>query len=260
MDLNFQKTSIDELKQLAESDRHSILIEGPVGCGKSYLSRQYAKMLNIFDIVFIQPNVTSIREALEKSSDLSSPTVFCIENLDIGVVAASYTLLKFLEEPTSNVYIVVTCRNRYQIPDTIISRSTCISVGQPTKSDVNNYAEQRDPKRYKDLKSMSVWNGVRSLMDVDYVFNMKSEHINYYTTLKSEFKLTNSVTNLVWKLGHYPDNTETNILFVLNYLMSIMTNRRIKKYIIECIRELSTSRIASHAVLAKFLLNCKYGE
>jgi hypothetical protein len=168
--------------------------------------------------------------------------------------------LKFLEEPTSNVYIVVTCRNRYQIPDTIISRSTCVSVGQPTKSDVDTYAEQYDPKKYKNLKSVSVWDGVRSLLDVDYVFNMKPDHINYYKTLKSELKFSNSVTSLSWKLSHYPDNTETNIIFVLNYLMSVMKNVRIRKYIIECLRELSTSRIASHAILAKFLLNCKYGE
>lgn len=261
MTLKFQENPIAELTQLATSGRHSILIEGPVGCGKSYLARQYAKMLGISDIAFVQPNVQAIREALDKSIDLTNPVVFCIENLDTGVLAASYTLLLFLEEPTSNVYIIVTCRNRYNIPETIISRSTCVSIGQPIPSDVDDYAKQLDDTKYQTLKSTHAWKGVRSLLDVDYVYKMKPEHLDYYKKLKSEFKMNDSVSNLSWKLGHYPDRSETNIRFVLNYLMSAFaSNRRIQKYIIECVRELEFFRIAPHAVLAKFLLNCKYGD
>ena len=260
MELKFQKNPIEELTQLAESDRHSILIEGPTGCGKSYLARQYAKMLNIQDILFVKPTVSDIREALDQSADLTNPVVFCIENLDLGVLAASYTLLLFLEEPTSNVYIVVTCRNRYQIPNTIISRSTCVTVGQPILSDVNDYAEKTDSIKFKTMKSFPVWKGVRSLFDVDYVYKMKPEHLDFYKTFKSEFKLNDSISNLSWKLGHYPDRTETDVRFVLNYMMSIYSNKRIQKYIIQCVRELSTSRIAQHAVIAKFLFNIKYGD
>lgn len=260
MELRFQKSPMKELKQLAESDRHSLLIEGPIGCGKSYLARQYAKMLNISDIAFVQPNVQSIREALDRSTELTSPIVFCIENLDLGVLAASYTLLLFLEEPTSNVYIVVTCRNRYNIPETIISRSTCVSVGQPILSDVDEYAKITDYEKYKSMKSLPVWKGVRSLIDVDYVYKMKPEYLDYYKKFKSEFKLNDCVSNLSWKLGHYPDRSETDIRFVLNYMMSVFTDKRIQKYIVQCVRELDICRIAPHATLAKFLFNCKYGD
>lgn len=260
MNLTFQKNSIEELKQLAQHDRHSLLIEGSSGCGKSYLARKYARLLNIQDIAFIQPTVQSIRDALSASYDLTNPTVFCIENLDLGVVGASYTLLKFLEEPTSNVYIVVTCRNRFQVPDTIISRSACISIPQPILSDVNAYAKHTDEAKYNTLRSMNVWKGVRGLTDVDYVYKLKNEHIDYYRDLKSIFNMKDSIANLSWKLGHYQDNTETNITFVLNYLMSISKDPHTKKHIIQCVRELETSRIASHAVLAKFLFDCKYGD
>lgn len=260
MDLNFQKSAIEELTQLANSDRHSVLIEGVTGCGKSYLARLYAKLLNIKDISFVQPNVQSIREALEMSHDLTYPVVFCIENLDLGVVAASYTLLKFLEEPTSNVYIVVTCRNRFQVPDTIISRSTCVTVAIPTLQDVNDYAEIIDIAKYKSLKSLPAWKGVRALTDVDYIFRLKPEQLDYFRELKSLFNFKDTVSGLSWKLGHFPDNSETNLVFVLNYLMSTVKLIRIKRLIINCIQELSVSRMAQHIVLAKFLLDCKYGE
>lgn len=260
MDLTFQKNSIDELRQLADADRHSVLIEGYIGCGKSYLARQYAKMLGIRDVMFVQPTVQNIRDVLSASYGITHPVLFCIENLDVGVLSASYALLTFLEEPSQNVYIVVTCRNRFQIPETIISRSTCVSVAQPTLSDIQSYAESKDHSKYISIKSSPVWNGVHALTDVDYVYKMKPEHVDYFRRLKSDFKMTDSISNLSWKLGHYPDNTETNLVFVLNYLIHVIKNKRIQKYAIQCIRELSTSRIATHAVLSKFLFDCKYGE
>ena len=260
MDLKFQQSAIDELKQLAESDRHSLLIEGVIGSGKSYLAKQYGKFCNFSDFVSVAPTVQGVRDALDASYNLTSPVLFCIENLDTGVPAASYTLLKFLEEPTTNVYIVVTCRNRFKIPDTIISRSTCVSLSSPITSDIDAYAEIKDIARYNALKKTSVWNGVRNLKDVDYVFRLTQDQLLYYEELKGVLNFKDSISNISWKLGHYNDNTETDLTFVLNYMMGVYQNKRIQKYLIDCIRDLATSRIAAHAVLCKFLFECKYGE
>ena len=260
MDLKFQKSAIDELKQLASNDRHSVLIEGVVGSGKSFLAKYYGQLCGFSDFVLVQPTVQSIRDALDASYNLTSPVLFCIENLDTGVPAASFTLLKFLEEPTSNVYIVVTCRNRFKLPDTIISRSTCVSLSVPITSDIQDYAEIKDVLKYRSISTQSAWKGVRNLKDVDYVFRLNPEQVKYYDELKQVLNFKDPVSTIIWKLGHYNDNTETDITFVLNYMMGVYTSKRIQKYLIECIRDISTARIASHAVLAKFLLECKYGE
>ena len=260
MDLTFQQTALDELKKLADSDRHSVLIEGVVGSGKSYLSRMYGKLCGFTDFASIPPTVQGIRDALDASYNLTSPVLFCIENLDIGVPAASYTLLKFLEEPTSNVYIVVTCRNRFKLPDTIISRSTCVSISSPILSDIESYAEIRDAVKYRSLKNTSLWKGVRNLKDVEYVFKLNPDQLSYYDELKSIMNFKDSISNISWKLGHYNDNTETDPIFVLNYLMGVYNSKRIQRYLIDCIRDLSSSRIATHAAICKMLFECKYGE
>lgn len=260
MDLKFQKSAIDELKQLASSDRHSVLVEGVTGSGKSFLAKQYGQLCGIQDFALVQPTVQAIRDALDASYNLSSPVLFCIENLDTGVPAASFTLLKFLEEPTSNVYIVVTCRNRFKLPDTIISRSTCVSLSVPIVSDIRDYAEIKDVLKYRAIQTQSVWKGVRTLKDVDYVFRLSPEQLKYYDELKQVLNFKDPISTILWKLGHYNDNSETDINFVLNYMMGVYTSSRIQKYLIECLKDISTSRIASHAVLAKFLLECKYGE
>lgn len=260
MELRFQTDALEELRRLAASDRHSILIEGPIGCGKSFIAKQYTSMINVLDFSSVQPTVSAIREALEASYDLTSPVVFCIENLDSGVPAASYTLLKFLEEPSSNVYLIVTCRNRFKVPDTIISRSTCITMSAPIESDLSIYAEAKDAIKYNQLFKHSIWSAVRSLNDVETVFRLSKEQLSYYTQLRQLLDFKDSVSNIIWQLGHYPDNSETNLEFVFNYLIATCKLDNVKRNAIECMKDISTSRIASHAVLAKFVLECKYGE
>lgn len=260
MNLKFQESALHELELLASYDRHSLLIEGPNGCGKSYLAKQYVNMLDIHDFASVQPTVQSIREALEASYDITTPIVFCIENLDNGVPAASYTLLKFLEEPTSKTYIIVTCRNRFNVPDTILSRSTSITMSNPLDSDILDYAEIRDIVKYNQLNKLPVWGAVKSLTDVETLFRMTQEELNYMTTIESALTSKDNVSSIVWKLNHMDNNTELDIDFVLNYIIATTKSDRIRLYTINCVKALATSRVGLHAVLAKYVLDCKYSE
>lgn len=259
MNLTCQADSLNTLKFFADTDRHSILIDGPAGCGKSYLAKQYQKFLNVEDFALVQPTVQSIRDTLDYSYNLESPVVFCIENLDSGALTASYTLLKFLEEPTNLVYLIVTCRNINDIPATIISRCTCISALSPSSSDLVQYAEIQDFARFQTLKDSELWKSVRTFKDVDYVMKMKQDQLAYFESLRF-FSLSDTIQNLSWKLGHFDDNSNTELSFVMNYIISVNDSPRIRKYAIECCRDLSSGRVASHAVLSKFLFECKYGD
>lgn len=260
MDLNFQSSAVQDLRFLSQSDRHSLLIEGPIGSGKSYLAKQYAKMRNIIDVSAVSPTVQGIREALEASYDFTEPVVFCIENLDTGVPAASFTSLKFLEEPVDNVYIVVTCRDRFKVPDTIISRSTCVTVSAPAPLDIQKYAQHVDAAKYEQLCHTAIWGAVRSLNDIEYVYRMTYDQITYYTHVISALDFKDTVSNIVWKLGHYSDNSEIDIAFMFNYIIATCDSSRIQRYAIAGMHDLATARIAAHAVLAKFVFECKYGE
>lgn len=259
MNLKFQATAIEQLQNLAESDRHSLLIEGGLGCGKSYLAKQYATMLGVSDCYSVNPTVQAIRDTINQMYNISDKVVLCIENLDLGVLGASYTLLKFLEEPKSNIYVIVTCRNRYKVPDTIISRSTTVSLLYPTYSDIQDYAQVKNAVSYENLHKLDVWKAVRSLRDVDNVYKLTDAQLYYYSELSDILAFKEPVSNIVWKLQHYSDDTETDLEFVLNYLISITKNRSLKKHIMDCARDISSSRIASHAALAKLVFEGKYG-
>lgn len=260
MNLICQKSALDELKNLANRDRHSILIEGVSGCGKTYLAKQYAKFLAISDIVNVSSTVGDIRKAIDMSYNIESKVVICVENLDSGVAGASYTLLKFLEEPRDNIYIVVTCSNINKVPDTIVSRSSVVTVAVPTESDLDEFIKSYPIERQRLINDRDdIRRSIKSFIDVDYCMNISST--SYYDHLESLLELIHSnksISDISWALGHYPDNSEIPVRFVMNYIVSNISDRRLKKYGIECVRDLDGSRLASHAVLSKFVMDAKY--
>lgn len=261
--MNFicQKQPLDQLNQLARGDRHSVLIEGPQGCGKNYLAKEYAKMLFVKDFQEIEPKVDDIRNTIVACYQINNPVVIVINNLDEGVVSASYSLLKFLEEPMPHVYIVVTCRNINKVPDTIISRSAVVTCSGPVDIDISSYALSKDENRFKQLQNSRLWRCVRTFNDVDTVFNLKPEYMEYFTqTIPELLKFKDSVSNIVWSLSHFSDNKETPIELVIRYIMETINTLHVRRAGIECIRDLSLKRLGNHAVLSRFAFEIKYTE
>lgn len=260
MDLKSQYPTLTKLSQLASADKHSILIEGPAGCGKSFFAKKYADMLGVDDFVNVSPTVNNIRESLNYGYITKDKIVFCIENLDSGVLAASYALLKFLEEPTLNVYIVVTCRNRYKIPDTILSRSVIVSAPSVAKSDMDEFAQIRYPTIYNSIKDTDLWYAVKTLNDVSYVCSLSDEKRSYIVGLKDSINFKDNISSLSWKLSHFPDNSEIDVEFLVNFVIVTARSDRIKRYGIKCLEDLSNTSVAKYATFSKFLFECKYGE
>ena len=255
-----QKLGLEELQKLADSNRHSVLIEGPSGCGKTYMAKQYANMLSVPDFVEVLPKVNDVRDAIDSCLQIENDVVLCIENLDKGVSGASYTILKSLEEPLPNMYIVITCTNINNVPDTIISRSTVVSTSPPVDSDIDLYARSVNPDKYFKLQNSDIWRCIRTFGDANIILNMSDEHLMYFSEIRKMCNFQDSVSNIVWKLGHFDDKEETPMELVIRYIMEIVNTAHVKKAGIECISDMMQRRIAKHAVLAKFVFECKYVE
>lgn len=255
-----QKAPLAQLELYASSHRHSILIEGPPGCGKTYMALQYAKMLGVADFHIVDPTVQAIRDAIDECYKVDTDVVLCIENLDKGVASASYTILKFLEEPTSNIYIVVTCRNMNRVPDTIISRSVSVNAAPPIDTDIDTYAKSKDAKKFDEISGSLLWRCVRTFGDADIVMHLNSAQLEYFQSLQSLAKFRDPVSQTSWALQHYSDNSETPIELVIRYLMEICDSATVKSAGISCLSDISAGRVAAHAAVARFVLDCKYLE
>lgn len=252
-----QQSALEELQIAAKGDIHSLLLVGPEGCGKSVLAKEYGKLLNISDIVTVLPTVSDIRAAMETCMRLGSPIVLCIENLDVGVSASSATTLKFLEEPPSYVYIVVTCRNINKIPETIPSRCCTIGVGAPTSSDLLQYITSKSANIVLDNNLVK---SLRSFSDIDNYLELTAVQRAYIESLNFQELCKRPVSDIVWKLGHFQDNSAIPIQLILSYLIYIAPTQTIQRAGISCASDISRGAIASHAALAKFAFTMKYVE
>lgn len=258
MEFVCQQSPLQDLQKLADKNRHSVLITGPSGSGKSYLAKQYASMLNISDYQEVSPKVDEIRNAINSCLALDNDVVICIENIDTGVLGASYALLKFLEEPCDNVYVVVTARNIQKVPDTILSRSTLVTTAPPVKSDIETYATFKNFPKFHELENTTIWKCVTTFSEADLVMSLNAEQLKYFEDLKSEVAFRDSISNMSWKLGHYQNNSEAPTELVIRYLMEIVNTPHIKRCGISCLSDINSGRIATHAALAKFLFEMKY--
>ena len=255
-----QQNPASEILTLVSSDRHSLLIEGPSGSGKTFLAKYFADLKGIADFQLVAPKVEDIKSAVDNCMKTNSPVVLCIENLDTGVKGASYSLLKFLEEPMSYVYIVVTCRNINRVPDTIISRSSVVTLGLPIEEDLCHYASLLYPNTFSKISGSKLWKCCRTFSDVDTVCKMSQDDLSYFNELDKLLSFNDSVSNIVWTLGHFQDNRETPINIVIQYIMNNTLIPHIRKCGIECLNDINSGRIAKHTVLTKFAFECKYVE
>lgn len=258
MELKYQDNAIEELKRLADSDAHSILVEGRRGSGKTHLAQEFADMKGIDTFNAVNPKVVELKETIESSLKLDDNQVVCIENLDLGVSGASQAILKYLEEPLPNIYIVVTCINLLRVPTTIRSRSMTVKLHNPSPADLASYAQQYDSLRYNTAKDYLVFQICKSISDVKEVMNFTVDQLQYYDSVATDSFWADSIDRIMWNLGHYPNNEKANLKFSLRCLMDrYKSDKDIYRAALDALLALESSRISETAVLGKLVLDLK---
>lgn len=261
LDFKCQVKALESLTQYAYDRRHSIIIEGCSGCGKTELAKSYASMLGIADVLTVEPKVNDIKDAFYGIASIDNDIVVIIDNLDSGVSACSYALLKAMEEPSDNLYIVVTCSDVRKIPDTVKSRCVTATIASPSSSDLDRYAEKYYESSFKAIRRKSLWRCARSFADVDLLCNMKDDEISYVSKWSNLNRFTSSVNNIGWKLGHYDNGSEAPYSLIVRYVMySNKEDMHCVRSCINCLNDLDSKRIAPYMALLRLAFELKYCE
>lgn len=261
MILEFQNKTIEQLKLASKLKNQSIIITGNEGTGKTFLAKMYANLIECENFITLKSSINDIREAIDQVFDIKDDVVICFENLDQAMLSSSYALLKFLEEPKSNVYVIITCRNLHHLPDTILSRSNVIEIGRPTKDDVEIYARNIDSTKYNLLHSRPIWKGATSLSYVKKILEMTEDEIQHYERCEKLLKSNKPISTILWELSHFKHNNQLcDTAFAVNYIIQTTGDLRIKMYAINYIDNLQKLNIAPHIILANFILHCKYTQ
>ena len=251
MHLPFQDSCIEYLETLAESDKHSILISGIGGSGKTWMAKHFAEYKNISTFHIVQPKVLDLKELIDSSYKLQDDQVICIENLDKGKDAAAQVILKYLEEPLPNVYIIVTCSNILNIPTTIRSRSIEVTVPNPSFSDICAYGSYINKSKFDVVKSYSVIKICKSLSDVRYFLDLPLDKLKYFEKFENEFK-SQSIDSFMWNIGHFEDNSKIDLKVSLKCLYNCTWVN--KNQVLNSLLALETGRISETAILGKLAL------
>lgn len=110
---------------------HSILITGEFGCGKHTLVNKLKDFYGL-DLFYITDNLTL--EMIEQVNDRKFPALYAIDATNI-TERQQNVILKFLEEPSQLVYLIIICENKSLLLETVVNR--CISFEfEPYTKDV----------------------------------------------------------------------------------------------------------------------------
>jgi len=197
-----QKEVLKQIDNLIEKGfPRFIVITGQKGQGKTELAKYIFYKLNEYYgtpepdnrggiyMVEIEPKIDNIREMIEMSYKQTEPIIYLIQNADKMSVNAQNSLLKLVEEPPNNCYVIMELQQIENTLDTIKSRCQEIKMESYTEEELdymidslqpqyNNQITQkekmilcRSAQNYYQLKKMLDY-GVWSFYDyVDKVYN-----------------------------------------------------------------------------------------
>lgn len=190
------KAKFAELCSRAQANtlHHGLLIKGPNGIGKSQFALALSKVLlcktegveacsecqscKLFnaqshpDLHIIksekQIGVDLIRDAIQKmlsTAQLSGNKVLVIEKADSMTESASNALLKTLEEPTANTFLLLISNKPEHLLATVLSRCEKISINSPSVDDCRAWLNAQGQENVTDSVIKAYANSPYLILD-----------------------------------------------------------------------------------------------
>lgn len=119
--------------------RCSIFI-GPEGSGKRTLSKWIATKLSAHHVI-VSGKIDDVRQVIQLANSSHLKTLYVFANVDTMSNNAQNALLKLLEEPPNNAYIMVTALSEDNLLNTIISRGVVYYMQPYTPQEIQEYYE-----------------------------------------------------------------------------------------------------------------------
>ena len=254
MEFQNQKSAMFELRHLASADCHSILLHGVAGCGKSWLSKKYQAFINATDFIQLDAKMQDIKDFISTVNLYDTKSVVCIENIDCGVDGVSQAILKLLEEPPENIYLIVTARYAKNVPNTILSRVSTVFIPRFKFDDLMLYAKEKHGMKAESMKEdLSIF--CKNPNDVDFIMSLSPSDLDYLKNLSDHINSKNPVATTVWKIQSLPSGTKIPIDFIIRSLYYGI-GERFKPIVLQYESDID-SGVPNHVILSAMILNIK---
>ena len=143
-----QKNNLEIIKKwrLNRAFPRFIIIVGDSNSGRYTLAKEIVKTLNAREYL-ADNSIESVRQVIKTSYAVPTSTVYIFRDCDDMSIAAKNSVLKIVEEPPNNARFIMTIKDRCNMPDTVLSRATVLTMS-PYTLDELNLAESDKPIAY----------------------------------------------------------------------------------------------------------------
>ena len=201
----------------------TILFLGPEGSGKTWISVALAEHLEI-DYVHVASDVSA--EKLIEYYQCPIPKIYIIDLKDVDERQQN-KFLKFIEEPSSNMYIALSARSEVGILPTILNRCIKFTLEEYTEEELKEFAwciSCEDPRVFEICKTPGQLNNLPD-DNLDEVFTLcdnivkKLPASNYANTLSLLTKIN---------LKDSPKKIDFNLFFLVLKYVAFDTYKKTK--------------------------------
>jgi DNA polymerase III delta prime subunit len=158
----------------------TMLFLGQKGCGKHWIATRFAEQLNL-DCVNVE--ASSADELRNKLIEIYQCPVdkFYIFNLDGMSPTRQNVLLKFIEEPTSTMHIILTAESETNILETVVNRCVKYVFEEYTSEQLKEFSwaiDCNDQRVYEICKTPGQLNNLPS-DNLDAIFAICENIVNH---------------------------------------------------------------------------------
>lgn len=123
---------------------HFVIFVGRKGCGKRTFAKYISERVGATYVEW-DSKIDEMRKMIDVSySNSDTLYLHCIPNYESFTVAAANSILKIVEEPPKNVYIVLTAENKSAILPTILSRGVTLEFDDYTNAELISFANDNN--------------------------------------------------------------------------------------------------------------------
>lgn len=117
------------------------ILLGPKGSGRTTFSKYLAHEKH-YTYISIDNKIANIRQMIEDTVALSSPTIYFINDADNMTIQAANAMLKISEEPPMNLYIIMGLTSTENTLPTIISRAKVFRMDDYSVAELQEFYER----------------------------------------------------------------------------------------------------------------------
>lgn len=229
----------------------TLLLIGPAGCGKKTITDYICEKFN-FDLVVIDENIT--QDQLIDFSQKTVPTVYRVDLANFSEKLQNQ-FLKFIEEPSDSVYVVLTADSEIGILSTILNRCVKLTFEPYSIADLQQFYTSADPTIFEICKTPGSLKNI-SQKQFDALLNTCSNLCEYAPTIAFPKVLAISAqVNCKEDYDKFDFNTFFDTMSYVSYKRFKDLNDEISFKIYLLTNKFKQSRINKAIAKENFLLN-----